>query len=215
MLSTNRPNYLSAFSTPRKDLIAALIFVFLGCLSFFFFDTVFTQAIAPYTPQVRLLATICSHFISPLYPFFFAALFFVLHCSRDDKVALRPLFEITIVQFITAGLVRFLKVIIGRPRPKMLELDYTHKHLFHHDFHSFPSGHAMAAFALAATLAIFYPRLFPWLLGVALLFSLSRVLLLDHFLSDLCGTAALAIISARFIHNRLQAIDPYGSLKSS
>ncbi len=208
----NRPNYFSAFSFPRKDLIAALSFLFLGCLSLFFFDTALIQAITPYTSFLRFPATLCSHVISPLYPLFFAALFFVLHCSRKDKVALRPLFEMTITQFVTAGLVRFLKVIIGRPRPKMLGLDNGHQHRFDHDFHSFPSGHAMAAFALAATLAIFYPRLFPWLMGAAFLLSLSRALLLDHFLSDLFGTAALAIISARFIHNRLQAIDPYDSL---
>lgn len=52
------------------------------------------------------------------------------------------------------------------------------------DSFSFPSGHAMAAFALAATLTAFYPR-WRWLfVAAALAVCLARVQLNRHFFGD-------------------------------
>jgi undecaprenyl-diphosphatase len=52
------------------------------------------------------------------------------------------------------------------------------------DQYSFPSGHAIAAFANAVAVGLFYPALMPALLLSAVLIALSRILLGMHFLSD-------------------------------
>jgi undecaprenyl-diphosphatase len=52
------------------------------------------------------------------------------------------------------------------------------------DQFSFPSGHAMSAFAIAVPLSMFYPQLQVALLALSLSIAASRVLLGMHFVSD-------------------------------
>jgi undecaprenyl-diphosphatase len=52
------------------------------------------------------------------------------------------------------------------------------------DQFSFPSGHAMSAFAIAVPLSMFYPQLQIALLALSLSIAASRVLLGMHFVSD-------------------------------
>lgn len=59
------------------------------------------------------------------------------------------------------------------------------------DQFSFPSGHTITAFAMAASLAAFYPVLLPTLLLCAFCVAASRILLGMHFLSDVVVGAAI------------------------
>ncbi len=54
-------------------------------------------------------------------------------------------------------------------------------------YHSFPSGHAMTAFAVAAALAMIAPKRRPLWLAIAVGIGASRVLLNAHFVSDVLG----------------------------
>lgn len=58
---------------------------------------------------------------------------------------------------------------------------------------SFPSGHAATAFAGAAVVGVFYPRLRWPLYGLAALVALSRVYLGVHFWLDVLAGAALGL----------------------
>jgi undecaprenyl-diphosphatase len=59
------------------------------------------------------------------------------------------------------------------------------------DSHSFPSGHAAAAFAAATAVAILSPRMRPYALGLAAAVALSRVYLRVHFPLDVVAGALL------------------------
>ena len=58
---------------------------------------------------------------------------------------------------------------------------------------SFPSGHAMSAFAVAAAIAVLSPRLRWPVLGVAAVIAFSRVYLGVHFWLDVLVGAVLGI----------------------
>jgi undecaprenyl-diphosphatase len=88
------------------------------------------------------------------------------------------------------GIAVFLSVkrVSGRKRPCEIQPHCWAK-LLPPDRFSFPSGHTITAFAVAGTLALFYPALLPVLLFCAVSIALSRVLLGMHFMSDvLAGT---------------------------
>lgn len=61
------------------------------------------------------------------------------------------------------------------------------------DTPSFPSGHATTAFAAAAAVGMFYPRLRVPLFAVAALVGLSRIYLGVHYTLDVVGGAALGV----------------------
>lgn len=101
---------------------------------------------------------------------------------------------------LTAGLsLRILKIIFGRQRPHKSDIfDAQVFHFFenHWDFQSLPSGHTQVLFTVATLLAMWNPKQnhqlqisWFWFL-VAGFFASTRVLTLDHFLSD-CLLGAL------------------------
>jgi undecaprenyl-diphosphatase len=59
------------------------------------------------------------------------------------------------------------------------------------DQFSFPSGHTITAFAVALSLAAFYPGMLPGLLFCAASVAASRILLGMHFLTDVLAGAAI------------------------
>src|SRR2546422_3273999 len=64
------------------------------------------------------------------------------------------------------------------------------------DPHSFPSGHAAAATAVAVTVALAHPTAAPIVLPVAALVAYSRVALRVHHVSDVVAGAALGLAGA-------------------
>ena len=93
---------------------------------------------------------------------------------------------------VAALISNVLKHLVGRPRPKFM-------HAGHASFtpaggsgwDSFPSGHTTASFAVAAVLAVRFPK-FRWIvLGLSVMIAASRILRGSHFLTDAAGGAAL------------------------
>ncbi|MGH7844615.1 MAG: phosphatase PAP2 family protein, partial [Candidatus Binatia bacterium] len=104
---------------------------------------------------------------------------------------------------ISSLVVQLVKHLTGRPRPRLLEHAFT----FHgpylragmEGFDSFPSGHAVTTFAIAAILARGYPRARYFLYGAATVVSFSRIYLGAHYLSDVVAGALLGILCGRLI----------------
>lgn len=91
-----------------------------------------------------------------------------------------------VIALILSGLIaRVIKIGFGRPRPGLFDqgvIEWTPSFASAH--HSFPSGHATAAFALAAVLAVAAPAWRAAFYALATLVAVSRVAVDAHFLSD-------------------------------
>src|SRR5579872_6062873 len=83
----------------------------------------------------------------------------------------------------TVVLFHFIKKASKRKRPCQLESHCWSKILPPDQF-SFPSGHAMSAFAIAVPLLILYTQLAAALLALSVSIAVSRVILGMHFVSD-------------------------------
>lgn len=85
-----------------------------------------------------------------------------------------------------------LKRLAGRRRPCAIE-PHCWATVLPPDQFSFPSGHAMSAFAVAVPLGLFYPPLAIGLLFCACSIAVSRVLLGMHFVSDVIVGSCLGV----------------------
>ena len=83
----------------------------------------------------------------------------------------------------SVALFRIIKNASKRKRPCHLEA-HCWANVLPPDQFSFPSGHAMSAFAIAVPLCIFYPELQAPLLALSVSIAVSRVILGMHFVSD-------------------------------
>ena len=101
-----------------------------------------------------------------------------------------------------------IKNIIGRARPKLFDsvgaVEFQ-PFTFDYDFASFPSGHATTIFALAAALAVLWPRARIYLLVAAGWVAATRFLIGSHFFSDAIGGALLGGIFPYALANRMAA----------
>jgi membrane-associated phospholipid phosphatase len=79
------------------------------------------------------------------------------------------------------------KIALSRARPDLLFTSHYYGFYWFKlkdIYWSFPSGHAITTAALASGLGVLFPRYFYAFLSIALLVTLSRVLLYRHYLSD-------------------------------
>ena len=99
-----------------------------------------------------------------------------------------------------------LKRIFGRARPMYLEdlgvLHFQPFDLFDWSFHSFPSGHATTALALALVLRTLANRRFHgWFLAFGFAIGLSRIVVGDHYLSDVIAGSFVGLASAILVRD--------------
>jgi membrane-associated phospholipid phosphatase len=103
---------------------------------------------------------------------------------------------------ISGILAQVLKYFVIEARPAVYLKDSSYQYFINdvtlHNLHSFPSGHAASAFALAAVLSFSaknknYSVLF---LAGAILVGYSRIYLAQHFIDDVLAGAAIGLISS-------------------
>jgi len=111
------------------------------------------------------------------------------------------LFSTVAVSGLSADLVKY---VAGRARPKL----YFQEHLygfnsFHweHAWTSFPSGHSATALSVATLLAILYPRWRVVALFGGILIAFSRIVLSEHYISDVIAGSFLGIVSTMLLYN--------------
>ncbi|MCD7060875.1 phosphatase PAP2 family protein [Pelagibacterium xiamenense] len=124
--------------------------------------------------------------------------------------AARALAAISFYVFASVGIsglvTVFLKRLIGRGRPLYIEdhgiLYFNPLQLLDWRLHSFPSGHATTAMAFSVVLVtILNGRYRIALFGMGLAIGLSRIVVGDHYLSDVIGGTTVGTLSAILIRD--------------
>lgn len=104
--------------------------------------------------------------------------------------------------------VNVLKILIGRARPDMLAdagLYGFFPPAFDADFKSYPSGHANTVFALGLALGFLLPQRRWVILALCVPLAATRVFVHAHYLSDIVGGAAVAVITTFWLRDRFLA----------
>jgi undecaprenyl-diphosphatase len=110
---------------------------------------------------------------------------------RNGRVFPLVAFAATLSFALASGLNAVVKEVVGRSRPPHeIGLDAV---VGVPGSPSFPSGHAMTAFAVAAAIAVLAPRLRWAVLGLAGVIAVSRAYLGVHFWLDVLAGAALGM----------------------
>ncbi|MGE5218589.1 MAG: phosphatase PAP2 family protein, partial [Chloroflexota bacterium] len=100
-------------------------------------------------------------------------------------------FAVIIVLILAGASAAVLKDIVDLPRPKLRTSS------------GFPSGHASAAFGLAAVLGVVFPSASPIFYLLAVLSALSRLYFRAHFTRDVIGGAVIGIATGLSVGRRL------------
>jgi undecaprenyl-diphosphatase len=124
-----------------------------------------------------------------------AGLFLFLPWLRFKIVAFQALLAVAISLPLYWG----LKLFFRRQRP-FAALPGISARVPPLDRYSFPSGHTMNNLAVALTLALNFPRLWPLAVSVPLLLGLLRIFFGVHFLTDIGGGILLGVMSSLSAH---------------
>ncbi len=137
------------------------------------------------------------------------AIFAILYRKhRHTAVSGLFLFSAVAVSGLVADLLKF---IFGRARPLLLfdqGLFGCAGFRYEHAWTSFPSGHSATGLSVAITLSLLQPRFRPLFLVFGLAVAASRVILTQHYLSDvlagsMLGAATTIILYQRYFRNAL------------
>ncbi|NTV02076.1 MAG: phosphatase PAP2 family protein [Chlorobiaceae bacterium] len=124
---------------------------------------------------------------------------------RNRRASLAGLFIFMTVA--ASGLAAdLLKVIFGRARPMLLFDTGTFGlgwFSYVHEWTSFPSGHSTTALSLAVALSLLQPRYRLLFLTGGVLVAASRVVLCQHYLSDVLAGSMLGASTSMLLYQRL------------
>jgi membrane-associated phospholipid phosphatase len=180
-------------------------FGFIFCLiSYFYFDKSIARMIYAWNmPEILQKGMQCVTFLGEgmIYVVLLPLLVLFFRFIRINPLWARRYFFLWACVILPGALTTVLKALFGRVRPPLWFSEGMYGFYgphWSHDYFSFPSGHATTVVALALGLYILWPRhWFFWVLGTILIL-LTRLLLLQHYLSDVIVGALLSWIVVRY-----------------
>lgn len=128
-------------------------------------------------------------------------------------------FAIGLLCSLTAGaaLLHLIKFIVGRQRPHLTE-NYDpwvfEPFSTNHHFNSMPSGHSQVLFAAAFNLSLFFPKYRRAIYFTAFLFAFTRVIVTQHFFSDVLVGCLTGYLGASLAHSLLRLSHTWRSVAS-
>ncbi len=185
-------------------LCAILVALFLDRPAVYFFDQ-FDQT----SPAMKIWVHITFAGDSTLF-YLFGIFGVFLTWTRDRQLA-RGLLFVLLVMTLSGLCVNLIKFGVGRPRPELfLRKDlwglfqFSFETLTHvYETLSFPSGHATHSSAVGVALALLMPRYRYLFLLYPLLVGISRVVLVQHFPSDVLGGWFVGGLVTLLVYDRM------------
>lgn len=196
----------------KKSWIAAgiaLLCSVTGIISYFYWDIPLAQYCRSLSqPMIDIAQIVTIMGESKWYYILLVPAFIVFRFIVKKKLWAMKVFFL-FISISVSGLVNLLfKWLAGRHRP----VDLFNRGLsgfdnfgITYETTSFPSGHAVTAFTLAAALSILFPRWGILAFIIAAAIAISRVTLTSHYLSDAlvgAGTGILYAMAVKYIFDR-------------
>ncbi len=180
------------------------LFIALILISYFYIDIPLLYAVHEKNQVLRAVASFLSFFTNPFRALFILPVLFIIlkiYKKKESFTFLLLTLSLGLGTFISF----ILKWFFGRARPELLLKEHIFGFLFFETINlesSFPSGHAITAGAIMGILGCKYPRYAYLFLLLALLFSFSRIILEQHYFSDILAGIFVGIYSATFIYSQ-------------
>jgi membrane-associated phospholipid phosphatase len=142
------------------------------------------------------------------YYIIFVPAYIVLHFILRNKLwSMRILF--LFISISSSGLINMLiKWLAGRHRPINMfnngQYGFDYFRVIH-ELTSFPSGHTVTSFALAAAVSILFPRWSIPAFAAAVAIGMSRIIIISHYLSDVfagAGIGILCVLAVKYYFDR-------------
>ncbi len=185
----------------KKRWIAAIVLLVcfvLAALSYNYWDiplAYYCRALSQPVLDIAQIVTITGE--AKWYYILFVPAYVVLRFVRKNKLwSMRILF--IVLSISASGLINILiKWLAGRNRPMNLfnngQFGFDYFRVIHEST-SFPSGHTVTAFTLAAAISILFPSLRIPAFAFAVAVGMSRILITAHYLSDVLAGAGIGIL---------------------
>jgi membrane-associated phospholipid phosphatase len=200
--------------TERQVCIAGVVFALLSLLSIFAVDAPVAAMMKPNVADARAIVNPFVNAVEVVFGFplsKFATGFFILAAglvmfafAKHRPIAWLLTF-VGVAHLLARLIAGVLKNVFLRMRPYEGSAEF-----FVDGGSSFPSGHAAHFWALFFAFAFAFPRLRWPALVLAVLVSLSRVVVNDHYVSDVLASAAICafvVLGVRRLSHRFQSGD--------
>lgn len=202
------------FFKPKKTLPIPYSHLLLGAfstlivLSYFFCDLRISEWMHSIPHSMFLIAQGINQLFEPEIGILVLPLLFFVFRAFTKKETLANLFLfMAITVNATHILIVPIKMLLGRFRPEM----WISQHLYglgfftHNDAEmSFPSGHVGVLASILFSLACIYPKKFPEILFLTFVLSFCRVIVNDHYMSDILASMLLALFVSQWIYVSLK-----------
>jgi membrane-associated phospholipid phosphatase len=186
----------------RKVVVAILVGTVLSLLAYFFLD----QQLALFFKRPELMGLwLAARNITNIGlsgPYFAIAVVTFVFCKWVQPQQGRARIWARDFFFALMGsgiLVHIFKFCVGRQRPHLSETfepNVFHPFTTDWNFQSFASGHSQVMFTVATIMALAIPKWRWGFISVAVIIGLTRVIIHDHFLSDVIGGAVIGYVGA-------------------
>ena len=135
-----------------------------------------------------------------------ALVIYLVHRKSETGYAQKALFFMATI-LVSGIFVNVVKGIIGRFRPiewlKNESYGFDNFSFLEYTANSFPSGHATTAFAIGVSLMFLFPKYRAVFLLFAVTVALSRVVLYQHYLSDVMAGAVVGSVTAYVLYQKM------------
>ncbi len=193
----------SAMQNNTIRLLTGVALTLLGTASYVWIDQPVTDyIISTKTPWITEIFKQITRLGESQWYLAVGLLIWLIYRNNNERKASQGLLLFSSIA-VSGIIANILKSLLGRARPRL----YIHEQIYGFDFFhieyawlSFPSGHAATALGASSVLAICFPRFKYPIYAIGIVTALSRVILTQHYLSDVIAGSVLGLATTIFIY---------------